>query len=494
MSVKLIYKDIALGADIGADITTPALTTEPFTNPDRILKDDTAPAIATLEHNGWGLNGRYKVLDNQRLAFWSRAQSDKDAVLSPQPKLSIQFADLIASTGITIRFAPESMDFARAMRVTWYKQGASVATGLYYPAKPLYVVDKTIDSFDRLDFSFILTSLPYKRLKIESITVGVVRELGEQELTSLSLINEIDPISSSAPANVLDASIHASDSVNYIFQRKQPVEAYDGDSLIGIYYIEKGKRTSGNDYRISCHDKVGLLELMSQNGGIWFEDTPLTDIIEQIFGDDVYIELDPAFKNSTLRGYIEAGTMRSALQQIAFALGAVIDTSGSTGIRLFPLPLGNGTEIPLKKTYTGGSVETSDVVTEVTVTAYIIFDERPESGDQSLELNGVKYRYYTDTKHAVNTDAPKGAPENKKKFDKMYLCNNSNAQALADSIMEYYKRRNSYTFKHVISGEQPAGRHSVGLPWGNTVNGNVRKMSISVSGLTVSNTEMLLDA
>lgn len=491
MSIKLIYKDVAVGADIGASVTTPEA--ESFSRTDRILKDDTAPAIATLEHNSWGLTHDYKLRDNQRLAFWSTQISTSGGAFSTYPQITIDFPDLITSTGVSIRFAPALMEYCDVIEIAWYRDSIELYSSLYFPKSPLFAVDNPVENFNKITFVFLRTNQSLRRLKIESITIGVIREIDSTELTSLSAIHEIDPISSTAPSNVLDASIHSYDDIEYIFQRKQPVEAYDGDELIGVYYIEKGKRVSGRDYRISCQDTIGLLELMSQGGGIWFEDTPLTDILMAIFGETVDFEIDPAFKNSTLRGYIPAGTMRSALQQIAFALGAVVDTTGARAIKIFPLPAGDAHEISADKTYTGGSVDTANLVTEATVTAYVIFDERPESGDLFIEHNGVKYRYYTDTKHAVNNDAPKGAPENKKKFDKMYLCNNSNAQTLANKIMAYYQRRNTYAFKHVLGGQVPAGRYEASLPWGGAVSGNIRKMTITMSGLNASSTEMLLD-
>lgn len=495
MSARLIYKDLAIGADENASVTTPQA--ESFTDATKLLNSTrTAPAIATLEANGWGLTHDYETLNDQRIAFWSTERSGADCLFTAPPTISVQLTTMFSSTGITIKFAPESMDFCTRLAVTWYQGETVLHSAEYSPDVPLFVINNSVESFDRLDFVFYETNLPARRCKIEGIIIGVIREFEAAELKKLSVIHEVDLISKTVPSNVLDAHIHPNDDIEYIFQRKQPVDAYDGDTLIGVYYIETGKRTGLRDYSISCNDIIGLLEYLTQDGGIWIEDTPLTDILAAIFGDTVSFDIDPAFADSTLRGYIEAGTtMRAALQQIAFALGAVVDTSGSDKVRLFPLPTGAVETIPTRKTYTGGSVNTSDVVTEVTVTAYIFFDERPEDSDEFVEHNGVKYRYYTDTKHAYNdTAVTTGTPEKVNKFIKMYLCNNSNAQTLANNIMAYYKRRDKYTFKHVLDGQTAAGHYMARLPWGvGDVDGNITKMTITTSGLTVSSTEMLLD-
>lgn len=62
----------------------------------------------------------------------------------------------------------------------------------------------------------------------------------------------------------------------------------------------------------------------------------MTTILSDIFGDTAIFNIDSAYSDSTLRGYIEPNTTkRAALQQIAFALGAVVDTSGTDKIKIF---------------------------------------------------------------------------------------------------------------------------------------------------------------
>lgn len=490
MSAKVIYKDIALGAAENAAVS--ASGAEDFSVPDKITAGISAPAIATCELGGWGLSHDYKARGEQSLAFWSKAKSGADCLFAAAPSITLSFTEQYTSTGLTVRFAPGSMDFCRQCRVEWYRGAALRQSGDYAAAEPVLIINKTVEGFDRVVFTFQQTNLPKRRCKIEGITIGVVREFGADELKSVSAINEVDLISENLPINVLDVALHSKDNIEYIFQRKQPIEAYDGDNLIGVYYIEKGKRTGSADFSVSCKDAVGLLDLAAQPGGIWLSETPLSEVLSAVFGGIVSFEVDSAYQNSTLQGFIEPGTMREALRQITFVLGAVADTSGTDKVRIFPAPYAAAAISP-KKTYSGGTIETADKVTEVTVTAYRFFDERPESDDEYVELGGVQYRYYTETKHAYNTDVVSGDPENKVKFIGQYLCNLGNAQGIANRIMEHCKRREKYSFSHVLSGEAPAGKYAAALPWGNTRSGNITKMSITLSGITVSAAEMLLD-
>ena len=491
MALKLIYSDIALGAAEDATVNTTAR--ESYTAPAKLMPGVEAPAIATCELNGWGLNHDYKALKSQPLAFWSTVRSGNNCVFASPPSITVEFGTQYTATGLTLRFAPESMDYCRKVTMTWYQAGSVKSSGVFYPDSPVYVVNNTVEAFDKVVISLDETNLPGKRAKLEKITIGAVREIGADELTSSKFIYEIDLIADTVPVNLLDTTFHSKSNINYVFQRKQPISAYNGDKLMGTYYIKTGRQTGADAYSVACQDVIGVLELAEHGGGLWFTDTPLTDILNAIFGTLVVFDIDPAYKSATLRGFIEPGNMRSALHQIAFALGACVDTSGTDKVRIFPPPTGASAEIDPRKTYIGGTVDTSDTVTEVTVTAYIISDERPGDDDESIEYNGVEYKYYTDTKHAYNPNVVATDLPNKVKFIGMYLCNLSNAQTIADNIMAYYQRRRLYSFSHVVNGESVGSRATATLPWESAASGNITKMTVSVTGLTVADTEMLLD-
>ena len=492
MGVKVRYKDVALGADNDATVATTGKMT--FSDTSKIPFGVNPPALATCELNGWGLTPKYKARENETVAFWSSTLSGDDCIFTSPVKIILEFTEQYTTTGLTIQFAPLSGDFCRKLTVYWYQDGVVKEQEEYTPTSAFFVLNKTVEAFDKLVFDFCETNLPRKRCKVENIVIGVIRDFDGKEIKGLKAIHEIDLISNTVPINVLDANMHSTDEVDYIFQKKQPVEAYNNEDLIGVYYIDKGERTGRLDISISCKDAIGLLDLVTYAGGLWLTDTPLTTVLNNVFGGVYEFDIDPAYANSTLRGFIKPDIkLREALQHIAFALGAVVDTSGTNKIRIFPPSFGSADAIPEKETYTGGKVTTSDTVTEVTVTAYIISDERPNDNEESIEFNGVKYKYYTDTKHAYNPNTVTSDPENVKKFDKCYLVNLSNAQALANNIMAYYQRRDKYSFKHILSGQQVAGRHSALLPWGGVASGNITKMTVTTSNITVSDTEMLLD-
>lgn len=495
--MKIRYKDIAVGADKTATVTTTAKTA--FSDVEKIPFGVSSPALVTCEPNGWGLSHEYKVRKpDEKVAFWSSIASDNDCIFTEYPSITIKFTQQITTTGISIQFASASNDYCTGVLFTWRQDGIDKEWVVVNPDSDLYVLNYTVEAFDELEIVFAKTSLPRKRCKVEGITIGVIREFGLKELVSVKAIHEVSLISDTVPINVLDATVHSTDDVEWLFQKKQPVEAFEGEKLLGTYYIEKGEQKGLRDFSFTCKDIISLLDLKTTQGGLWLTDTPLATILTEVFGDTVELEIDEAYKDSTLRGYIAEMKQREALQHICFALGAVVDTSGTSAIKIFPPAYSTVSDINPRETYTGGKVTTSDTVTAVEVTAFDILDERPAEnmpGDYatSIEYDGVEYRVIPRVVRADNPDTVTSDTENVKKFDKCYLVNSSNAQALADHILSYYKKRRKYDFKHVLKGEEVGNGYSVQLPWGNMRTGNITKMTVTTSNITVSDVEMILN-
>lgn len=493
MAVKLVYSDIALGAKENATVTT-VPEVEGFSSPALLPYGVHTGAVATCEPNAWGLSHDYKVRGTQQFALWSKERSDDAGKFKSPLVIEINFTEQYTSTALTLRFAPDAGEYCTGMRVAWF-QGSTVKSNKYFfPTSGLYVVENTVEAFDRIKIMFDSTNLPQRRLKIEQIVIGVIREFTGRELTSAQFVHEIDFISNTVPVNVLDASFHSDGEAEYLFQRKQPVEALNGADLIGVYYIEKGERTSSQNYSITCQDAIGVLDLDTYAGGLWFEETPIETILADVIGGAFEIEIAEALAGSTLKGCIPAGgTKRAALQQIAFALGACIDTAGTSKIKLFLPATGEGKEIPAQETYTGGKVTTEDIVTEVSVMGYEIQDRPPEDEEEGIEFDGVEYAVLKSEFAATNPNTSAGTLPNRIAFENCYLISHTNAQSRADAILAYYMRRNTYSAKHIVKGQNLGERASVVLPWGDVEKANIKKMTISVTGLTVSDTEFLLD-
>ena len=492
MAAKLIYKDLAIGAAEDAAVSTTPW--EDFSSPGVLPFGVSSGTIATCEHNSWGLDGKFIPRGSQQFAFWSTELSGDDGAFANPPQVSIAFDEKYTSTGLTLRFAPGVDEYCSQITVIWTRDGKEIDRGVFYPSASNYALENTVEAFNGVSISFEKTNLPKRRLKLEYIGIGIVREFDGTELTGIKAIHEIDLISDTVPINVLDASFHSSTDADFIFQKKQPVEAYDGESLVGVYYIEKGERQSGQNYSISCQDAIGVLDLDTYDGGIWLDDTDIGVIIADVVGGAFVVELAPELVGRTLRGLImPEKTRREALQQIAFALGACVDTSGTNKIKMYLPQTGAGAEIPAVETYTGGKVTTSDMITDVSVVGYDIADKEPDNEDNVIEFKDKTYECVPVWKDAKNPNVSVNTLINKISYEDCYLITGEMAQERADAIMAYHMRRNVYSAKHILSGQKPGDRATVTMPWGDVSDANVLKMTLTMSGITASDTEFLLD-
>lgn len=492
MALKLVYGDIALGAAEDAEIAVTDV--ESFSNPVALPYGVDTGAISTLEHNGWGLSHDYKTKANQPFALWSDSISNAEGVFTTPPVITLEFTEQYTSTGLTFRFSPDAEEYCSEIGVVWYQNGVVKSNGTYYPTSGQYAVENTVEAFDKIVITLYKTHLPNRRAKLEYIGIGIIREIGGRELKGASFIHEINLISDALPINVLDGSFHSESDVDYIFQKKQPVSAYDGDRLIGTYYIESGERTGRRDYNISCQDAIGTLELDTFNGVMWLEDVPLADAVAFVVGGAFVVVISADLAGTTVRGYIPKCKRREALQHIAFAVGACIDTAGTEKIKIFPQPTGTGAEIPKAETYIGGKVTTKDTVTAVNVTAYNrITASAQDEGDEVIKFEGTEYVFRPKIFTAENPNVVSGTLPNVVEYSSCYLINSDNAQARADAILAYHMRRDTYSTKHVLSGQTTGDRVSVHLPWNESQSANIVKMKISISGLNASETDFLLD-
>ena len=152
MSVKIVYKDIAVGAAETAAEETPREEEQPdCSDISQIFAGVEPPATTTCELNGWGLSHDYKTYNNQPIAFWSSVRSGYDCVFTSPPTITILWGNLnYTSTGLSITFAPESNDYCRKITVTWYQDNAVKFSGTYYPNTAQYVINQTLSEIQKI--------------------------------------------------------------------------------------------------------------------------------------------------------------------------------------------------------------------------------------------------------------------------------------------------------------------------------------------------------
>lgn len=486
MSAKIVYQDIAVGAADDAAVTATGTDTEK--SDVSLLPFGVAhPDFSTLELNKWGGGGDKKIYTGQDIAFVSSAMSGADCLFSSPPSLTVEFDSQYTTLGISFRFSTNSVDYPTSLTLAWYQDTTLLDEQTFEPDGISYFCENTVTAFNKLVVTVNSTNLPYRYARIEQILFGVVREFGTREIGSVEILQEVNLISAEISINTLDWKLKSKTGVDYLFQLKQPVLAYNGSSLIGVFYIDDNvTRTTGRAYEIPCSDAIGVLD------GIYFEAVMYSGknavtAFEEIVDGAFELDIDSSFASETLTGLNPDGTRRTAFQQVAFAIGAVVDTSGTNKIRVYPAPVGTAAAIPASRVYTGGSVDQDSVVTSVVVTYHTYTEGSGSSGDDVITVGGVTYVHTTDTVTVTNPDVTASDKENVKTVKEATLVNSSNAAAVAARVYAYYQLRNTVNSKIVVSGEEPGDYVSIPTAWGDTMTGNIESMKLKLSNKVAAN-------
>lgn len=484
MSVKIIYKDAAIGAEEKSVIYTNDATE--FSEPALLPFGVETEAIATLEPNQW-LPG-YDIFDNQTIAFWSTAMSGDAGEFAAPPLLKIDMNGQYTSPGIQLQFDPSTGNYCSSVTIRWYRGEQLLDEVTFEPDKPVYFCRNTVIAYSGLEIQLNATNLPHRYARLSQILFGIIRQFERDELRSVKITLQASIISTEAAINTLDFELNSKSDVEFIFQKKQPVFAYDGDDLVCVFYINDSFRRGQNLYNVSTIDAIGVLDEEPFPATI-YTDYPAKQLLEDIINGSFELEMESSLESAVVSGYIPDCTRREALHHVVFAICAMIDTSGGYKIWVFRPPTANPKVIPPSRTYTGGSVSTAAIVTEVRVTAHTY----STSGDGSdvVEVDGVRY-YHTESVTSIsNPEAIVNDKRNVVEIKDATLVSPSNVAAVAQNVYDYYMRRNKHSVRIVMDGERPGDYVTTTTPWGGIVTGNISAMGIVLSGIAAAQCEVI---
>jgi hypothetical protein len=168
----------------------------------------------------------------------------------------------------------------------------------------------------------------------------------------------------------MEYSVRDKMGYDFEFQKKQKQTLYFDESILGIFYLKDGKQLSGTVYSMETHDAIGVLDGTEFMGGVYnqIKAKELLRLIMQ--GEDIPYFIDTALENKPISGYLPICSKRAALQQLAFAIGAIVDTSYDRNLYLYPMRTTDITQIKQEELFTKLSFSHSDVITGVKLTVH----------------------------------------------------------------------------------------------------------------------------
>lgn len=486
MSVRIVYEDIAAGAAEDAAVTASGASS--FSDPALLPFGGDRTPIATLEPFRWLLDGSREILDGQPIAFWSAEMSGPDGQFARPPEITITFDEKYTSPGLFLVFDPPGGEYCTRLSVEWYQGSVLLKKGEFFPAGPEFFCAQTVEFYDRIVLRLKSTSLPHRYARLTRVDFGVSRTFERDELRDVKVVEEVSLISSEVAVNTLNFTLDSKSGVEYLFQFKQPVSACDGETLIGTFYISSSVHRSAGLYSVSCIDAIGVLDEDTFPAAV-YSGKNARELVEEILDGRFPLEMETALGVETVTGYLPECTRREALQQVAFALRAMVDTSGTDAVRVYRSQEGMPRRIPLSRTYVNGTVDTAAIVTAVRVTAHSY--STGGEGSDTVEVGGVTYFHTASVTEIVNPNATASDKRNVIEVKEATLVNPANAPALVQYLYDYYTRRDTQRIRIVLDGEKPGDHVAAATPWGTVMDGRITSMSIVLSGIAAADCEIV---
>lgn len=534
--------------------SAPSCTTaKPFCNLGRDLLLESVPSqnkYGTLESEQWLMDGSFsffpEVPEQYFWGLWSTTQSDKNGVFADPPVLDITFTQDHSSSGLTLHFYIPTDDWASRIKIQWFSQdGGLISTALFYPDAVNYYCAKKVENYRRIRIHFLETNRPGRYLKLAGIDYGVYLHFSGHEIVEAHVLEECDPLSSEISINTLNVSLYNKEGrfsilnpEGYfdVLQHKQKFTVWEDvkqdarstgsvSYCMGTFYLSDWSNSGDTLADFSAVDAIGLLDGAPFDGGIY--DTTAAELAEAILTGYSYT-LDGSLAAERVQGYIAAGTRRGALQQLAFAIGAVVDCSRGELIRIAPAPSkASGMITYDRKLQDGSKVTLNPLITAVAVTAHrylpgeateelyrdtldpgiyrVTFNapavvdsltvtgaELTESGVNLCTLTVAKAgevcvtgRKYTDSTVVLRRTAanlPPNAQDNELTVTDATLVGPGRAEAVAVRVLEHYAQRYEQNFSMVAGDEKLADRLIIQSFGGEMVRGVLTKLEFDLTG------------
>ena len=319
----------------------------------------------TLEDGAFLLDGTFALFPDdpaaEDMGLWSQEQSGADGRFAVPPTLTVAFSHAHTSLGVTLTFSEPTGDFCSALTIQWYgANGALLAAQDFTPDNAVYFCERLVQDYYKLVLTFRSTNKPRRFLKLFKVEYGLVENLKGGRITEASLLEEADPVSLTVSVNTFRFGFYADrrfdmldmTGVYSVFQQQQRVhvrQRVDGVLRdMGVFYTDVPEVEDQRAVSIDCIDLVGVLDQTDYMGGLWLDGIKAGGLLADIMrsagaADDC--EIDPALAGVTVKGYLPICTHRQALQQLAFALGAMVRCARGDKIRLVQPPARAGAVI-----------------------------------------------------------------------------------------------------------------------------------------------------
>lgn len=504
------------------DTTVTASDKQSFIDVQDLALDGVCPVpSATLEKDYWKLDGSYEPFpdspQNTSWGIWSNSMSDENGIFSVPPVIELSFQNVHKTAGLTFEFCPYGNNYCNHMLIQWYLDDAVIKEAEFYPAAWRCEYRCTVEKYNKLIITFYSTNEPYRYLKVQNIQHGINEYFSEDEIETASVLEEVDISALELSVNTLEFRLRTANDDFDIFnpkglynllQKKQQlcVEGYVDGGLInfGYFYLDNWNDDEG-ETELTAQDAIGIMSNTTFKGNI-YEGVKALNVIDEIMNDAGFgYSVDSRIGDMKISGWLPMCTHREALQQVAFALGAYVDTSRGGMVRIrFGADEDVIYNIGMDRKAVGSSATLKEYISGVSITehSYVLGTTVEElykgnlyAGDNeitfsepsvvtavsggTLKESGVNYcivnmtadgdvivkgKKYTDNTSVITVNADTvaaGEKENIKTVTDATLINNKNSLYVAQMLLNSYQKRIEQNLSFVLNRETVGSNASV---------------------------------
>ena len=402
MSVEIKYGDVAVGAKeefvpTSNDTLYPDNLSDLQTNgiypryqnpcePYSVLLDGNTELLPETETGATGID--------TRVGFISTEVSGANGSFTNPLELTLELPSgtthQYSSQGLTFTFDTYNNIYPKTIVINWYQLGSVIDTKTFTVDNALYFCANQVQNYDKVVITFDNMNMPYSRVRLCGIDYGYGVIFSANELRSVKVIQQLNPISSEIAINTCDFTLDSLRDIPYNFQAKQPLEVYFNENLLSVVFIKKATRKSETLWDISAEDYISLLDGVNFIGGVFTTQDNINakQLLTAIFATanvpfTIESSIQTELESKIIVGHIPICTCREALMQVLFAISGietisdveykniyVADTSNTADVLIYRLSTELSQHIPLDRIKQGQKVTDDESVTGVEVTAH----------------------------------------------------------------------------------------------------------------------------
>jgi hypothetical protein len=366
------------------------------------------------------------------IGWWSAALSQADKTFAVTQEVLFTFTGDHSSIGISITFdklagvVPEDFTI-QALDSSDVQIDIDTVTG---NTSSLYIWEQNLTNYRKIKISITKMSAAYRRVRITEVDFGIIQEYEGNELIRMSVLEEVDPTSSSVTTNEVKFTVDNQDKAFDILnpaglysylERKQQIFAYIGVETTtgnfeyipcGVYYLsdwtsDRGTLTASFTAR-DIFEQLG--ESLYRNA--IYADITLETLIDNIMSDAGVTDysVDSSLTSITVKGYLPIVSHREALQMAAVAGECIIYSDRDGTIQIKPAGASStGVTIGLDNMYNSPKINLDKLINTIEVKNYTytsLASEQVYNG--TINLNGTADVWFDYSKPATSVSAVVG--------------------------------------------------------------------------------------